>query len=245
MIPYCSILYVVSALLSAFCAFRIYDSFSKSKEQSAEYFFKSFSFLTIFFIISSIPGGLVLDPILSEGIYIISWIPIFLAIYYITRIALRIWELDKLDRFLPFFILFLIVSTFTLNVVFFSPSEIITYRNFSFCFEKSPNWLLGWNGAIIALLLLANLYLFLEKGMKNEKRFVRIRSGLIASGLCAFAIGGFLNYVLVPNFPSLRFLIFFSGAFAIVGIILLYSGIQYEKGKEEKKTEYYGKIQNK
>ena len=233
MIPYCSILYCVSALLSAFCTFKIYYSFKKTKDRYTEYFFKGFAFLTIFLILSSVPGGLVFNLIWAEVIYLIVWIPMYLAIFYITKIAVDIWELQKIDRILPFIISFLIILTFVLSILFFSPAEIHIYKTFSFCFEKSPSWLLGLNGAIVAVILAINAYLFLDKGLKSDKSFIKTRSTLIASGLLFFTIGAFLNYVLVPNLPKIRFLIFFAGASAIIGIALLYSGIQYKKGKED------------
>ena len=228
MIPFCSLFYGFAALAAITVIPKIYSRYRETKDENMGNFFKALLPITAFFILSALPGGIIKNLFWAEMIYMYAWVPFYFGLFFFIKIALNIWNAEKFEHPFLLIITALIIATFILNVIYFSPAETLAYKNFSVCLEKSPRWLLTINGITVVLLLLINVILFIGGGLKSEKKLVRTRSFLIGSGLFLLMISLFLVDIIVPNFPKLNVLTFVAGANSLIGILLLYSGIQYK-----------------
>lgn len=233
MISYCSLSAFASTIISIIIACKLYSSYKKNGSKNVEYFFKAFFSVTFYFFLTIFPGWIIQDLILSEIFFILSWIPLYIAIFYLTKMTLSILGLKKLKNIFPLVIILLVLSTVILSTVYFSPAEIIVYNNFSFCFERSPIWLLTLDGLIVAFLLFLNALFFFRGGLKTKEKNARTRSFLIGTGILFISIGELFGYVLMPNFSKLRFLFFASSFFFLIGVITAYLGISHKKSNKK------------
>jgi hypothetical protein len=231
MFPYCTTIYSLSALFGVIITVRLYYVWRGSRTENISLFFKALALATTYFILSALPGVWVKDPVLGGVIYILSWIPFYLAILYFTRIAFNFWHLDKMKRIFSAMIIFLVVLTTVLDIIDFSPTEMSTYKNLTVCFERAPSWILTLNGMIITVLLLINSILFFIGGIRSGEKVAKIRGITIGSGLFFLTLSALSKYVIAPNYLEAQFLIFFAGPLLLLGILLLYFGIRY-KGSE-------------
>jgi len=216
----------MGSLIEAILAVKLYFVYQKTRNRNINLFFKSFVFGGIYFFLSGLPGKLVQDLFWAEVVFILSWIPLYISLFYLTKLTFYIWGLERFIKPLLLIIIILIIVTSILNIIYFSPAEIRTFGQFVFCFERSPSWLLGASGAFVTLLLLMNAILFFRGGLESKDKFISKRSLLLGSGMGSLSLAAFFNYVVVNIFPRLRFLIFFAGLFLFIGVITIYWGIQ-------------------
>jgi hypothetical protein len=233
MFPYCATIYSLSALFGIVISIRLYYAWKESRAENVGLFFKALALATTYFVLSALPGVLVKAPILGGIIYIISWIPFYLALLYFTRIAFNFWHLARMKQFFSAMIIFLVVLTTVLGIIDFSPTEMTTYKNLTVCFERAPSWILTLNGAIITFLLLTNSMLFFVGGVRSGEKVVKKRGITIGIGLFVLTLSALAKYVLAPNYLEAQFFIFFAGPLLLLGILLLYFGIRYKGAKNE------------
>jgi hypothetical protein len=231
MFPYCTTIYSLSALFGIVITVRLYYAWRESKLENVGLFFKALALATAYFVLSALPGVWVKSPILGGIIYILSWIPFYLALLYFTRIAFNFWHLAKMKRFFSAMIIFLVILTTILGIIDFSPTEMSTYKNLTVCFERAPSWILTLNGAIITVLLLTNSILFFVGGMRSQERVAKTRGITIGAGLSVLTLSALAKYVIAPNYFEAQFFIFFAGPLLLIGILLLYLGIRYKSVK--------------
>jgi len=159
----------------------------------------------------------------------LAWNPLFIAIFYLTRTSLNFWELERFTKSFRSLVVFLIIVTNILGIIYFAPAVYRVYRGTVFCLERAPSWLFGLNGLLISLLILVNAILFFRGGLESEDKFILKRSSLIGSGMASLSIAAFINYSVVPNLAEPGIFFFLPGLFLFIGVFLIYFGTQYKK----------------
>jgi hypothetical protein len=231
MFPFCNTIYISSTIIGIYITLKVYFAWREEKNELLGYLFKTALLATAYFLLSSIPGVLTKDPTLSEIFYILGWIPFYLTFFYFSRLTIYFWKLDKLKKFLSAIIIFFVLFTTFFSFYYFTPAEIRNHNNFSFCYERSPSWNLTLSGTMVTILLLSNSFMFLLGGSKSKEVGVRKRAFLIGMGLFLLAFSSFAKYVLAPNWRETEVLIFMAGPFLLIGVVMIYLGIQQNINK--------------
>lgn len=229
MFPYCSVVFFIATVVGIGMTLKLFFVWKSGKNENIGYFFRAMAIATVYFFLSALPGTAVKDPTLAAVVYILAWIPLFMALFYFTRLALHFWGMERMKNIFLGAILFLVVFTTIFNFVYFSPTEIKEYKNFSVCFERSPSWVLKLSGIAASLLLLINSVLFLRGGVMSREKNIKIRGLMIGGGLLSVALSVFLKYVAASYWQETRVFIFYSAPLFLFGILVIYFGIQYKR----------------
>jgi len=228
MFPFCSVIFFVATIIGAGMSLKLFFVWKSGKNKNIGYFFKAMAIATVYFFLSALPGTIVKDPSSAAILYILAWIPLYLALFYFTRLAFHFWGFEKAKNALLGIIIFLITFTTIFNFIYFSPTEIKSYKNFSVCFERSPSWVLKLSGITAFLLLLINSILFLRGGIKSQEKTTKTRGLMIGGGLFSMAISIFLKYVAASYWQETRIFIFYAAPLFLLGILVVYFGVQYK-----------------
>lgn len=229
MFPYCSVIFFIATIIGLGISTRLIFVWKSEKDENIGYFFKAMAIATVYFLLSALPGTVVKNPSIAALFYVVAWIPLYLTLFYFTRLALNFWGLKKFKNVFSVIIFSLIIFITFFNFVYFSPTEIKAYKNFSFCFERSPSWILNFSGIVTSLLLLLNSILFFRGGILSQEKVTRIRGLSIGIGLLFIATSIFFKYVIAPYWQETQIFIFYSGPLFLLGITGVYLGIQYKK----------------
>jgi len=84
-------------------------------------------------------------------------------------------------------------------------------------------------GALGAVILIFITFFFLINGLKNQERYVKIRSFLISGGMAIFLLAAVINFVLGAIFIKQYVTTLISTFLLIAGSISVFVGVRYKK----------------
>jgi len=233
MVPIIAIGNGISFLVCLALTIKLWKALSTQKENKfLQNFTYSFSFLSLYFLILTLPDLLyflgIKNILFLSAIQITAPIPAAFVIIFQFKVILGIIGKEKLEKIvMSILILYLVFSCFSI-VLFFENSKLITHGSFFHLtpFSKKP-WLRAKDGIFLLCTLLFLIFFFLRQAVSTKDKFVKKRSYFIGIGFLLLLGAAILNYI-AGSSPTLPPLILASGL-ASLGMIFIFSGVVTKK----------------
>jgi hypothetical protein len=221
-----TVTFISTSLTSLFfllAGISVYVSWRKQRNTLLKFFaifLILFGVQQLFFALGTGPAAL--NPEVSNWLWAIAHIFMFIAISYFLRFALHL-RLPSLEK--PIFFLTILYSIIGIVVLFYNAPNLEP-----FLLENGVyNWQVpALAGAVIGIFttvcLVFSLVVFVIDGSKVGDRVLKLRSFLIAAGILVFLVGGPMH-----NFVRTPLLNFLADAFIIIGAISMVIGVYSRK----------------
>ena len=227
MITITSIITGITSLFFLLSGLRTYVSWRKQKNL----LLKFFTIFLIFFGIQQMffalgTGPFSGDPLISNWLWAIAHIFMFIAISYFIRFPIRL-RFPHLEE--TIFKLAIFFSIIGIMIIFYSIPEVEPYLLENGIYNwKVPPLAGATIGIFTTISLLFSFGIFVAEGRKVQDKPLKIRSWLIALGILVFLIGGPMH-----NFITTSFLNFLADFLLIAGSLLMLTGVYWSLPSRE------------
>jgi len=229
MIPIVSLSHLIVLPFMMFISWRLYLSFKETKEKNVGYFFLAFLMMTIMEVILTTPGLVFKNPLEISTAF--SFYPFFMLLLLtsISAIPFSILKMKKTE--IIFIVLMFLTAVITSSINLNNVKPAVIYYNAPFVYwedtrGETMNIFLGALGAVILIFI---TFFFLINGLKNQERYVKIRSFLISGGMAIFLLAAVINFVLGAIFIKQYVTTLISTFLLIAGSISVFVGVRYKK----------------
>ncbi len=219
MITITSIITGITSLFFLLSGLGVYVSWRKKKMPLLKFFtifLVSFGIQQMFFALGT--GPFSEDPLISNWLWAIAHIFMFIGISYFIRFPLRI-RFPNLEK--TIFKLAAFLSIIGMLILFYSIPKLEPYLLENGIYNwKVPPLAGATIGIFTTVSLLLSFGIFVAEGRKVQDKSLKTRAWLVALGILVFLIGGPMH-----NFITTPFMNFLADFLLIIGSLLMLTGI--------------------